>query len=422
MSGSRRRKLKSVTETPFLRTAVVDYTSLVRDMTAEYLDAHEAGGENSCVGRLIPMESRVTQGVLHPVSDLKFLPFLILARVIYGSLSDQLLDDLISLTSIREAIFNRVIAGGVSRFWISRYLPLASNTMLQEYKTRWAAFNASARSHAATMAAEKTTNEEGIMITERADVPILHMYDAMDRGEISEEELLQTLDEILWANLDVTLGGLSWTLVYLAANQSAQSKLRDEILSMRNRSSQSIEDNIHTNTSVPKCTFPEYLSSTSSTYLASCILESARLRPFAAFSVPQAAPSPRLLSSYIIPAGTNFIVDAYALNVENPIWGPDRKEYRPERWHELERRNKNEIGGGSGTRYIYWRFGFGARQCLGKYLADLILRQAVVEVLERWRVEVLEGNEEEEVKEGRWDGDREAWIHLPSMSLRCVKL
>ena len=193
---------------------------------------------------------------------------------------------------------------------------------------------------------------------------------------------------------------------------------------MRSQSSQSTENNnLHANTSSPKCTFPEYLSSTSSTYLASCILESARLRPFAAFSVPQAAPSPRLLSSYIIPAGTNFIVDSYALNVENPVWGPERKEYRPERWHELERRNKNEIGGGGGpgTRYIYWRFGFGARQCLGKYLADLILRQAVVEVLERWRVEILEGDEEEG-KEGRWEGDREAWIHLPNMRLRCVNL
>ena len=221
VSGSRWRKLKSVTETPFLRTAVVNYTSLARDMTAEYLDDHEAGGENRRVGHLIPMEIRVTQGVLHPVFDLKFLPFLILARIIYGSLSDQLLDDLISLTPIREAIFNRVIAGGVSRFWISRYIPLASNTMLKEYKIRWAAFNASARSHAAAILAEQTTSEEATPITERADVPILHMYDAMDRGEISEEELLQTLDEILWANLDVTMGGLSWTLVYLAANQSA---------------------------------------------------------------------------------------------------------------------------------------------------------------------------------------------------------
>ena len=52
----------------------------------------------------------------------------------------------------------------------------------------------------------------------------------MNCGELSEEGLLQTLDEILWADLDVISGGKSWTLVYLVGSQSAQSKLRDEIL------------------------------------------------------------------------------------------------------------------------------------------------------------------------------------------------
>ena len=385
-------------------------------MTTEYLGGHEVEIGSGNKTNLPRMESKIAEGILHPVSDLKFLPYLILARIIYGPLPAGLLDELVSLTPIREAFFIEVIAGGASRFWISRYLPLASNKLLWEYKTRWAAFNASARCHAATISAEKTPNEEGTTTTQTTSVPILQMYNSMDCGEISEEELLQTLDEILWANLDVTMGGLSWTLVYLAANQSAQSKLRDEIISIGNQSSNSNDKQIQANASMPESAFSEYLSSKPPTYLASCISEAARLHPFAAFSLSQAAPSPRMLSNYLISAGTSFIVDAYALNVENPIWGADRKEFRPERWQELEQKDQK---GGSGMRYIYWRFGFGPRQCMGKYVVDLILRQAIVEILGRWRLEL---EEKDEGKADQWGVDAEAWIHNPSMHLKCVRL
>ena len=416
VSGSRWRRIKSVTENLFLRTSVLQYTSLVREMTTDYLNGLEFDRGRGYEANLPRVESEIAEGIIHLVSDLKILPYLILARIIYRPLPARLLDKLVSLTPIREAVFKEVIAGCASRFWISRYLPLASNRLLQEYKTRWAAFNALARSHAATISAETTANEEGTTTKETTRVPILQMYNSMDCGQIIEEEHLQTLDEILWANLDVTMGGLSWTLVFLAANQSAQSKLRDEITSMRDKSNNSNNNHIQVNSSLPKSTFVEYLSSQSSTYLAACISEAARLRPFAAFSLPQAAPSPRMLSNYLLPAGTNFIVDAYALSVENPIWSADRKEFRPERWRELERRDEK---GESGTRYIYWRFGFGSRQCMGKYVADLILRQAIVEILRRWRLEL---EEKDGGKADQWGGDAEAWVHNPTMRLRCVQL
>ena len=118
---------------------------------------------------------------------------------------------------------------------------------------------------------------------------------------------------------------------------------------MRNQSNNSNDNYTHVNSSLPESNFFEYLSPQSSTYLASCIAEAAHLRPFTAFLLLQAAPLPRMLSNYFVLAGTNFIVDAYALNVEDPIWGADWKEFRPERWHELEWRDEK---GGSGTRYI----------------------------------------------------------------------
>ncbi|MCJ1247525.1 hypothetical protein MMC30_004739 [Trapelia coarctata] len=125
------------------------------------------------------------------------------------------------------------------------------------------------------------------------------MHSAVAAGEISEEQLLQTLDESLYANLDVTTGGLSWNLVFLAAHPDVQSRLRSEVAEAE-----------------AKGELNGYILNRSS-YVAACVLESSRLRPLAAFSVPQAAPTARDVDGYIIPAGTSFIVDGYALNVRN---------------------------------------------------------------------------------------------------------
>ncbi|MCJ1377288.1 hypothetical protein MMC17_000380 [Xylographa soralifera] len=45
----------------------------------------------------------------------------------------------------------------------------------------------------------------------------------------AEQEVLQTLDEMLFADLDVTTHVLSWTLITLAENKSVQAELRKEI-------------------------------------------------------------------------------------------------------------------------------------------------------------------------------------------------
>ncbi|KAL9121383.1 MAG: hypothetical protein Q9187_002057 [Circinaria calcarea] len=148
-----------------------------------------------------------------------------------------------------------------------------------------------------------------------AGVPICKMYEAVDRGTISEELLLQTLDEMLFANLDVTMGGISWNLVSLASNPRVQERLRLEISEQNEKTKESSG-------------VRDYLLS-SSTYLAACVLESSRLKPLAAFSVPQSAPTDRTLNGFRIPAGTNFIVDSYALNSANPIWQPDPSTYPP---------------------------------------------------------------------------------------------
>lgn len=127
-------------------------------------------------------------------------------------------------------------------------------------------------------------------------------------------------------------------------------------------------------------------------------------------SVPQAIPSSRVVGGYVFPAGTNFIIDAYALNVRNPFWGEDRQCYRPDRFLELAKSKSS-----TETRYNYWRFGFGPRQCMGKYLADLAMRELLVQLMEGFELRLMEKEAEEE--SSAWERNPAVWIDHPDMQI-----
>ena len=359
VSGKDWQAVRATTEVPFVHSNMAQHVPMVRRHVESYMEDLQGSGN-------------LRNGLIHPAEDLKFLPFWIVAEVFYGKLPPPLVQSLERLTPLRENLFKDVIRGGLSRYSFMRYFPTETGKKLADFKQQWHSFNESAYQHA------RLSNPS---------VPIVRMYEAVNQGTISHEQLLQTIDEALFANLDVTIGGLSWNLVFLAANPASQEKLRAEVLSQN-----------------PE-TADGYVQS-SSTFLAACILESARLKPLAAFSVPQSAPTDRLVDGFIIPAKTDFIVDAYALNMRNSFWGAEAQSYEPERFLK----NKS-----TQLRYNYWRFGFGPRQCMGKYVADLVIRVLLEYLMRNYRLQTGE-------EKGVWARNADVWITHPDSLLRCERL
>ncbi|THC96849.1 hypothetical protein EYZ11_003673 [Aspergillus tanneri] len=359
ISGRDWQAVRKVAEVPFGHRAISSrIPDFERHVTEQFQKLHLYGN--------------LDQGLIHPTDDLKMLPFWIVAEVFYGHLPTFLIKELDDLAPLRERVFKYVIKGGIHRFSWTRWLPTAANADLNKFKQAWRGFN-----HRALRYAQANNLQ----------VPIAHMQAAVAAGQITEEQLLQTLDEALYANLDVTTGGLSWNLVFLAAHPEVQSQLRHEISEAESK------NELHA-----------YITNRA-TYLAACVLESSRLRPLAAFSVPQAAPTAREINGYIIPAGTSFIVDSYALNVRNEAWMPDNNAYRPERF----------LGGrGSDRRYLFWRFGFGPRQCMGKHVADMVIRTTLAHLVHHYDLSLLNGGVP-------WTRNRESWITHPDFQLRCLK-
>jgi gliotoxin/aspirochlorine/mycotoxins biosynthesis cytochrome P450 monooxygenase len=394
ISGTSWRDVKSAVEAPFMPHCTGTYVAEVQSFTQSYMQALSAQSE-----------AFRDRGKLHPVRDLKLLPFFFVARIVYGPLDADLERELRELIPVREELFKTVIGGGITRFPIARFLPLVAVRALNDFKRRWALWNDRAHTFALKSAEAAKAS------------PIVGMYASVEEGRATREQLLQTLDEILFANIDVTMGGLSWTLVFLAAHADAQRTLRGEIRA-HGAEVQAVRD--------------AYLLSswtTTPTLLGAGILESARLRPLAAFSIPQSCPTARVLDGFVIPAGTNFIIDSYALNIRDPFWGDDRNKFRPERWLKQQKSGRD-------LRYRYWRFGFGPRTCLGKYVAELVLRSVVVYLLENWNIslevtarqrENSMGNKDSDSAENEeenmdWPWDDESWIHNPDLFLKCEPL
>ncbi|CAG8976232.1 hypothetical protein HYALB_00011997 [Hymenoscyphus albidus] len=381
--------LQKVVEPSFRASTSNSYLPFNRQSTKQFLET------------LLPQgHDKPSQYALNPLEDLKMLPFRIVTNIIYRKL-DKEISRLESLIPLRESLWNHMIAGGVIRYRWSRYLPLETNKKLRAWKEQWESFN----NHAASKARYLYEKSNG----ETQKPTILDLYSAIEKRQISFPQALQTIDEMLFANLDVTMGGISWNLVFLAENGAAQDKLKAEIDSLQN---------VHRGTfrSVPEDWIPDAYNISSKTFLHACILESARLRPLAAFSVPQSAPTSRIVvrgegsCGYLIPPNTNFVIDSHALNIHNHYWGSSREEretYCPERFLQQK---------GTELRYNYWRFGFGPRQCLGKHVADLIIKQALIQLLSNYKIlrQILGSKLEVNLDSG-------SWITHPDVLLRLEK-
>ncbi|KAJ5789837.1 cytochrome P450 oxidoreductase GliC [Penicillium psychrosexuale] len=362
LSGQDWNRVRDVFASSFHRTKVDEFLPFMQRRVKQCLDELHESPKVHADGVL----------TISPADDLRLLSFWVLCDILYGDMTPDMEANMLKIVDERERVWANVTAGGLSRLSIGRYLPIASKRTLKLFRSRWYQFN--------RQACNRARHElNGIP-------PVCAYYDAVEREELTEREMLDTMDEILFANLDVTIGSLSWVLIFMATHSKTQAQLREEIVSNSSDDSPEIRD--------------KYISE-SSTLLMACLLESARLRPIASFSGAQSPPTDRQVGSYVIPGGMNVTVDIHGLNIDDPSWGDDRDQFNPRRF--LDAKNPSVF------RYRLWRFGFGPRQCLGKYLADLFLKTLLAHIVENYRIEMKDASP---VSLDDLKGNSAGWINL----------
>ncbi|KAM3560863.1 hypothetical protein ARSEF4850_003483 [Beauveria asiatica] len=193
------------------------------------------------------------------------------------------------------------------------------------------------------------------------------------QGQITLEQFLHTIDEILLDNLEVSAAALSYLLINVAGDVQLQQKLRDEARPHLQ--------------SAKEQGFEQYLGR-SNTLLEFCCAESRRLCPVDWFSPPERSHVDKTVDGYHIPAGTDVSVDMTRVNIHSPLWSrpistPEGKrqvngyDFCPERFNQIARMESS---------YNVVGFGVSARQCLGQHFASLLMRVVLVQVVSNYRI------------------------------------
>lgn len=106
------------------------------------------------------------------------------------------------------------------------------------------------------------------------------------------------------------------------------------------------------------------------------------IQPLSAFSPAECTSIEKVIGGCIVPAGTPTVIDIRRLNTHQSAWGSDAEVFRPERFLKMPPAQ---------YRYSMLRFGIGPGKCMGKNMADVLLKMAVIAVVERYILGPFQG-------------------------------
>ncbi|XP_032418625.1 cytochrome P450 3A40-like isoform X1 [Xiphophorus hellerii] len=188
----------------------------------------------------------------------------------------------------------------------------------------------------------------------------------MENQGLNDHEILSQVTMLIFAGYETSATTLSFLAYTLARNPEVMKHLQQEIDS----------------------TFPEkgpiqYESLMQMGYLSSVVDECLRLYPPAA-RLERMTKETVKVKGITIPKNMIVMIPVYALHRDPELW-PDPEEFKPERF---SKENKQSI-----NPYTYLPFGIGPRNCLGMRFALVMIKLALVKVLQNYSFLVCDETE-----------------------------
>ncbi|KAG1818504.1 cytochrome P450 [Suillus subaureus] len=218
----------------------------------------------------------------------------------------------------------------------------------------------------------------GLLIKAEGQEAELHM---------SEDEILAQMKVLLLAGYETTSISLTWALIELSRHPDVQTRLREELLAFG-----------------PDPTYDQLKASLP--YLDAVVHEILRLHPAVPeftrcarvddvipLSEPVCTESGKMTDSISIAKGSLMVISIRAINRSLAIWGPDAKEFKPDRWL-----TEDGISGKAkevqGHRHLL-TFVDGPRTCLGKDFAIAEFKTVLLVLVKNFMFEMRDGPDTE---------------------------
>ncbi|CAA7055518.1 unnamed protein product [Microthlaspi erraticum] len=195
----------------------------------------------------------------------------------------------------------------------------------------------------------------------------------------SDDKFLRdTMLSFILAGRDTTASALTWFFWLLSENPKVVTKILQEIKTNLPRTSSQKTPCYGDDDSMQY-----YLNKL--VYLRGALYEAMRLYPPVPFERMSPINPDKLPSGHKVDASMKILIFIYALGRMEAVWGEDALEFKPERW-------VSKTGGLiEEPSYKFFTFNAGPRSCLGKHLAMTIMKTVVVEILQNYHVEVVQG-------------------------------
>ncbi|NXP18603.1 CP3AT protein, partial [Scytalopus superciliaris] len=174
---------------------------------------------------------------------------------------------------------------------------------------------------------------------------------------LSDEEVLAQALIFVFAGYETTSSTLSYIAYNLAVHPDVQQRLQDEV-----------------DANLPNKATPTYSAITQMEYLDMVVNESIRLYP-AGGRLERVCKKTVEINGVTIPKDMVVMIPAFVLHRDPEYW-PEPDEFRPERF---SKENKEGI-----DPYTFLPFGAGPRNCIGMRFALLVVKVAVVVLLQNF--------------------------------------
>ncbi|KAG2125599.1 cytochrome P450 [Suillus cothurnatus] len=200
---------------------------------------------------------------------------------------------------------------------------------------------------------------------------------------MSEEEVTAQVKVLLLAGYETTSVSLTWALIELSRHPGVQTSLREELLTF---GSDPTYDQFKANLPYLDAVVHEILR------LYPPLGESTRLAAaddIIPLSEPVRAESGEMMNSISIAKGTLITISSTGINRSSAIWGPDSKEFKPDRWLTEDGigEKAKEV---QGHRHLL-TFVDGPRTCLGKDFAITEFKTVLSVLVKNFVFEMRDG-------------------------------